>query len=952
MANLTKSELVRNFGTPFGVLELVSQLIRHPKDDYELGSGDSKVVFTNREVKALVDDFQRNNLLGDKILDLENPSNYRPLYNSILLFANKQKESSIPDRETRENILRAYQTHLEEVDQKTTNPKVEINAYNESVRRAQKYWQTKNLLDSRVAQALEPLTRSGSASSGYIRQMQNSLIAELSPALHNIDTTDPVKAQAQTKALLDQAVANSPTWRALQNTLVAEGQDVDHITTNLSTLLNNERFSKSDTDENLESLANINKQHGLTPTQAKDELQNTINSWQKETGVGRDNPNSLGNDLVKSLHSATIDALESPSLSDRFIKKDPFEVRALRNAITPELIKKYNLTQVDQDRLIEAALNHPSTGTYFARITNGLEPSAGDLPDILGLRPASLVSHIAKNSGVDPLIVTLTRSGYSGEQLASQLLKSGYSPSDIKSQLDNLQKYLGENHGLIDSVYKSRLAYDQAVLKIKTALSPQNIPIIRNVYGAVTSVRESISTAYNGFLNNHRTIAFFLSSDHRLASWGGWISKIATNKNLPQWLKTGLTWYKNGGYSYEGFIGSAKTHFRIKFGNWLVKQGAKIGGEKLAGKFLAWVGAGLVAGSLSGGASFAIQAGLWVMQQAKRAPEAIKNADVIAGWVLKNIAGLAMLMGIAGPTILGAIIGFSVALVSFFLIGFSLPLWGVLMIGTALGALLGYLYSQAGAIAGWASTALGSAGALVSAWWAGFVNSVGATISSIATTSIVVAVGGITLSMSLGNDAIITSKIETGTIGASVVCDISGTTTNNPVANAAQCIYKALTDCKLNPLMIGGISSPKWQCVIAALKPFEGAVSQLETSQFTDGWPTTEKHLQCVGLAAASAGPGFPQVNACMYASYKVEGYKYLVGCPNMQSGDLFIMGVDECGDKTVGHIGVVINPDAGGQKFTCVDANATGPGIVRPDSGTSGCFYAKSLISGCLRKK
>lgn len=764
MANLTKTELIKNYGTPFGVLELVSQLIRHPKDAYELGSGDNKVVFSNQEIKALVDDFQRNNLLGEKILDLENPSNYRIIYHNLLLFATNQKESSIPDRETRENILRAYQTHLEEVEQKTANPRVEINAFNESVRRAGKYWQTKNLLDSRVAQILDPISRSDSASSAYVRQMRDNLIAELGPALHNIDTSNPERARAQTQVLLDQAVANSPTWRVLQNTLVAEGKDVGSITNNISTVLSNERLSSADTEENLKSISELNSQYRLSPTQAKDEFTNSINSWQKTTGVGRDHDGELGNDLSESLRVAAIESLESPSLSDRFLNKDPFEVRALRKALTPELIEKYNLTEVDQDRLIETALNNSSTGTYFQRLTSGLDPSPGDLPDMLRLRPASLVSHISKNAKVDPLIVALTRSGYSGEQLTKQLLNSGYSAADIKSQLDNLQKYLGENHGLIDSIYKSRLAYDQTVLKIRAALSPANIPIVRNIYGAIAGFREGISNTYYSFLNNHATIALFLSADHRLAAWGGWITKIAANKNLPKWLKTGLTWYKNGGFSIDGFKDSLKAHYRIKFGNWLVKQGAKIGGEKLAGKFLAWIGAGLVAGSLTGGASFAIQAGLWFMQQAKRAPEAIKNADVVAGWVLKNIAGLAMLLGIAGPTILGAIIGFGVALISFFFIGFTAPLWAVLAIGTGIGALLGYLYSQAGAISAWAGGALSAFGTAVSAWWAGFVNSVGATVSSIATTSIVVAVGGITLSMSLGNDALLTSKIESANL--------------------------------------------------------------------------------------------------------------------------------------------------------------------------------------------
>lgn len=170
-------------------------------------------------------------------------------------------------------------------------------------------------------------------------------------------------------------------------------------------------------------------------------------------------------------------------------------------------------------------------------------------------------------------------------------------------------------------------------------------------------------------------------------------------------------------------------------------------------------------------------------------------------------------------------------------------------------------------------------------------------------------------------------------------------TTSDPTANAALCIAQVLNDCKLNPLTSSNVRTPAWQCVAAALL-LPGANQELETSA------TSQGHLQCVGLSAASAagaGAGFStgQINACSYASSVPQGYKYLPGCPNMQPGDHFIMGVSGCNVNGPGHIGVVINP-GNGALFTCVDANYGTSGRVRipPE-----CQFAKSQISGCLRK-
>ena len=190
------------------------------------------------------------------------------------------------------------------------------------------------------------------------------------------------------------------------------------------------------------------------------------------------------------------------------------------------------------------------------------------------------------------------------------------------------------------------------------------------------------------------------------------------------------------------------------------------------------------------------------------------------------------------------------------------------------------------------------------------------------------------------------SQLETN-----ILCDQSGNNTSiNPIANNALCIAKVLSGCQLNPLFQNELAEPSWKCVVAGLL-VNGAVAQLQISQFLDGWPTKVPHLQCVGLAAAAAGSGFPQTNACNYANpqFTPNGFTYLAGCPNMQPGDLFIMGASTCSDKSVGHIGVVIKTSPGDDKFTCVDANFAGPGQVRSDAS---CFFMKDQISGCLRKK
>lgn len=168
--------------------------------------------------------------------------------------------------------------------------------------------------------------------------------------------------------------------------------------------------------------------------------------------------------------------------------------------------------------------------------------------------------------------------------------------------------------------------------------------------------------------------------------------------------------------------------------------------------------------------------------------------------------------------------------------------------------------------------------------------------------------------------------------------NITSVTISDPTAMAAVCIAKVLNECSMNPLFGSALSTPKWQCVLAALL-IPGAAEQLYKSAFSvwDGW-TKEPHLQCVGLAAASAGSDFPQTDARNYATSIPPGWTK----GSCKQGSLF---VDANGDP--GHIGVVIDCDAGAN-IICVDANLTGPGLVRDQST---CRYPKSLISAYLNK-
>lgn len=192
---------------------------------------------------------------------------------------------------------------------------------------------------------------------------------------------------------------------------------------------------------------------------------------------------------------------------------------------------------------------------------------------------------------------------------------------------------------------------------------------------------------------------------------------------------------------------------------------------------------------------------------------------------------------------------------------------------------------------------------------------------------------------------------------AAINCQATGQTTSNPTANAAVCISQILTACSTNPLNENNVGQ-NWGCIVAGLVMYspQTLITYLKDQLFADGWTST-KHLQCSGLVALSAsapgGSPLAQQNACTYASDHPKTYKYISGTSGMQPGDFFITGVDGCNASAVGHIGVVIDPNAGAE-IVCVDANEVGPGVVRGPQefkGSPACRFPKSLISGYLHK-
>lgn len=199
----------------------------------------------------------------------------------------------------------------------------------------------------------------------------------------------------------------------------------------------------------------------------------------------------------------------------------------------------------------------------------------------------------------------------------------------------------------------------------------------------------------------------------------------------------------------------------------------------------------------------------------------------------------------------------------------------------------------------------------------------------------------------------ITKDVDSGAsqLIASIVCDQSKQTSSSATANVALCIADIVNNCPgLNPITVSKLGSSSWQCLLGGLA-FKNAITELEKSAHVSNGGGAPGNVQCVGLSAASAADGdgsfsVGQINACSYATSVPNGYKYISGCSGMQPGDHFIMGAERCG-ATVGHIGVIIEPD-GGSGFTCVDANFLVPGQIRgPDS----CHFVNSQISGCLRK-
>lgn len=352
---------------------------------------------------------------------------------------------------------------------------------------------------------------------------------------------------------------------------------------------------------------------------------------------------------------------------------------------------------------------------------------------------------------------------------------------------------------------------------------------------------------------------------------------------------------------FEGFQGVKAT---IGTAAWNVFSKAAPGfAEKLASGGFGKLIASLVAGELTAGTSLLIQVGLMVVWEGlKKFKKFLTDSEYRNRFISEKL-----------PLLLtGASIGIS-----------ALP-----------AAIVGGLIAGGSAI-------MGAIGAIISSLFSSVFLPALIAVGAI--------IGGIFLLFQVFN---ITIDIDSGisSLVASVICDQSKQTSSNKTANVALCIAEIANNCPgLNPVTESKLKSPSWQCLVGGLL-FKNALAELEKSAHVkNSTSASEGNLQCVGLSAAAAADGdgsfsVGQINACMYATSVPQGYRYLPGCPNMQPGDHFIMGVENC---TVGHIGVVITPQEG-VGFTCVDANAAGPGIIQ---GPDKCKYAKSQISGCLRK-
>lgn len=179
--------------------------------------------------------------------------------------------------------------------------------------------------------------------------------------------------------------------------------------------------------------------------------------------------------------------------------------------------------------------------------------------------------------------------------------------------------------------------------------------------------------------------------------------------------------------------------------------------------------------------------------------------------------------------------------------------------------------------------------------------------------------------------------------GVDVVCN-TGNAPQNASANAAACIASYLVQFHLNPLTAGLVGSAAWKNLEGVLS--SPAIDALGASA------TSQRHLQCVGFVAATAGLAygdqFPQIDACSYVNNAPSGFKYVAGTDGISSGDFFVMREPGgCSDAKPGHIGVVLSVN--GARFSCADANAVGPGEVR---STSKDCYTLSAVTGYLRKK
>lgn len=844
MANLTREQALRYLSTTYGTLELLSHLLQHPADDYLIGpESDTPITVSNSQVRDLVHEYQRAHLPETQQVRLDSQANLTTLYQYVLAYSLRE-DTNFQDQETRESLVNAYRLHLRELQDRETDPRIQIPKLSEQIRAAQAYHRQEQLLASRVNQTLTALTNASipEAARNYVRLNQAELSQDLVESLTYLDTRDPSRVSAQVSRILDQAARHSHSWATLNALMLTRDLDqpLRPVAQAVASLVANENLNPDATRALTQAESTLKSAYQLQRSQARANIIDSIESWQKLNGLDRGGNDNFTEEVIDSIRANVIRTAEKRTLLAQFRGKLNPEAVVREAILRGGLDHKYNLSQVDVDRLTEFVVQTPGFDRYYRSMKDGLREKG---PSLVKPLPLSTVGYISTKAKVDPVVVQLFSLGYQDSSLVQELKRQGYSRQEINSQLDNLNVYFGQGNlidgiyqlnftirhnlgrlsqkieqtqynvsvngfianrsglhpgtiqvlrqggsardirdflrsrgytnaqiiqelehlkaysrgraGFFGSFYKLRLGADQVVARVRFALRPENIPVIRNILHAYLSVTDSIRTGYGHFLKDHRNVAFFLSGARRLEVWHSIVDRLVASKNVPSWIRLGFSFYQGGGYTRHGFRIQFGRFVRVKTGNWLISRGAKFGADKLLGKFMVWVGGGLVAGTLSGGVGFAIQAGIWLARAIGKTPKIAQNADVYAAWAIKNLAGIAALMGTFGPTLLGGFLGLLAGL-GLFLFGF-IGGWAILGL-VAIGAGLGYLLGNFGAISSAIGTGLSSLGASMGAWWAGFLQS-GNAVSGTVLGTVGLTVGTAVFSIFNFNNALYTSEV-------------------------------------------------------------------------------------------------------------------------------------------------------------------------------------------------